>query len=167
MPRQPSATSDSRYSGPALLTRNSQEDVAGDTACQGWDCRLHVREKKSKEVEDGRDTRPETTFQKELVVKGLPALTCAAEGEQKVLKQLHSAKPTGGSIRNIWVPGGQGSFCLQAVHWPDTSPRFSLGFLHQGREGGWEEGKRGRCCWQVPGRERCLLFLPTEKISEK
>ncbi len=51
------------------------------------------------------------------------------------MERLHSAKPTGGSIRNIWVWGGQGGFCLQAVHWPDTSPRFSLGvYMGGGRE---------------------------------
>lgn len=100
-------------------------------------------------------------------MEGRQALTWAAEGKQEVLKQLHSAKPTGGSIGNIWVQGGQGSFCLQAVHWPDTSPRFSPGFLHQGREEGREEGKRGRCCWRDPGRERCLLFLLAGKKNEK
>lgn len=54
------------------------------------------------------------------------------ECEGGILKWLHSAKSTGGSIRNIWVWGGQGGFCLQAVHWPDTSPRFSLGFYTGG-----------------------------------
>lgn len=51
----------------------------------------------------------------------------------------------GGSIRNIWVWGGQGGFCLQGVHWPDTSPRFSLASSNGGRgegAGGLLEGSR-------------------------
>lgn len=67
--------------------------------------------------------------------------------EREILERLHSAKPTGGSIRNIWVWGGQGGFCLQAVHWPDTSPRFSLGFYMRG----------GRNCWGLRSGG-CLLF---------
>lgn len=107
---------------------------------------------------------PQTTSQKELLVEGLPALTCAAEGEQEVLKQLHSAKPTGGSIGNIWVQGGQGSFCLQAVHWPDTSPRFSLGFFYirGGSEGG-KKANEGDVAGGIQGGKGVCFFCRQEK----
>lgn len=77
---------------------------------------------------------------------------------QEVLKRLHSAKPTGGSIGNIWVQGGQGSFCLQAVHWPDTSPRFSPGFYIGGREG----GRKGDIAGGVRGGKKVFAFLPAK-----
>lgn len=74
---------------------------------------------------------------------------------REIMERLHSAKSTGGSIRNIWVWGGQGGFCLQAVHWLDTSPRLSPGVY----TGGGRWGGTAGWGWGVwSDRERCLLF---------
>ena len=83
---------------------------------------------------------------------------CLSECERRIFKRLHSAKSTGGSIRNIWVWGGQGGFCLQAVHWPDTSPRFSLAFYTGGGKERGREIREEELLGVRLGRERCLLY---------
>lgn len=69
----------------------------------------------------------------------------------------------GGSIKNIWVWGGQGRFCLQGLHWPDTSPRFSLASTDGGRREG--SGVRG----ELPegSREPKMFYTKTMDITDK
>lgn len=87
------------------------------------------------------------------------------KGEREILEWLHSAKSTGGSIRNIWVWGGQGGFCLQAAHWPDTSPRFS-GFLHRRREGE-REGRGGEKAGGAIREGKVFAFLHVKFVCSE